>query len=73
MALAAAIEPVGRPWAGSVTPSDAIDVAMAVGALESEGLPVTMGVVEAGRRVVAIATEPTVDQAQSIGSPAFDR
>ena len=36
---------------------DAIDVAMAAGALKSEGLPVTTGMVETHRQVLEIATE----------------
>jgi hypothetical protein len=36
---------------------DAIDVAMAVRALQSEGLPVTTGMAEAHRQVLEIATE----------------
>ena len=36
---------------------DAIDVAMAVRALQSEGLPVTAGMAEAHRKVLEVATE----------------
>ena len=36
---------------------DAIDVAMAVSALKSEGLPVTIGMADAHRQVLEIATE----------------
>jgi hypothetical protein len=42
---------------------DAIDVAMAVRALESEGLPVTTGMAEAHRQVLEIATEQVANRA----------
>lgn len=42
---------------------DAIDVAMAVRALESEGLPVTTGMGEAHRQVLEIATERVTNRA----------
>jgi hypothetical protein len=42
---------------------DAIDVAMATSALQSEGLPVTSGMAEAHRHVLEIATEQALHRA----------
>jgi hypothetical protein len=42
---------------------DAIDVAMAVSALQSEGLPVTTGMREAHRQVLEVASEQAADRA----------